>query len=52
MVSKRFRVLENVMLLNPEKATCVTLACYILHNIIKEKDETLNNIYEECLVQT
>lgn len=51
MVSKRFQVLENVMLLDPRKATTVTLACCILHNIIREKDGTVSDIHEELLTQ-
>ena len=49
MLTKKFRVLENVMLVGPEKATTITLACCILHNIVREKEGTLQDIHEELL---
>lgn len=49
MLTKKFRVLENVMLVSPEKATTITLACCILHNIVREKEGTLQDIHEELL---
>lgn len=49
MLTKKFRVLENSMLLGPEKATSITLACCILHNLIREKEGKISDIHEELL---
>lgn len=49
MLVKKFRVLEHSMLLDPEKATNVTLACCILHNIVREREGVLRDVHEELL---
>ncbi|XP_026819313.1 uncharacterized protein LOC113557976 [Rhopalosiphum maidis] len=49
---KRFNVLENKMLVFPEKATIITKACYILHNIIMDKEGASSEIHDELQLQT
>jgi hypothetical protein len=49
---KRFNVLENKMLIFPEKATIITKACCILHNIIMDKEGAPSEIQGELQLQT
>jgi len=49
---KRFNVLENKMLVFPEKATIITKACCILHNIIMDKEGAPSEIQDELQLQT
>lgn len=39
IMSARFRVLQNTIQLDPEKATSVTLACCYLHNFLRKKSK-------------
>lgn len=52
MLTRKFRVLANNMLLDPDKATDITLACCILHNVILEKEGRMCDIHEELLQLT
>lgn len=47
ILTKRFNVFENKMLVHPEKATLITQAAYVLHNIIMDKESTLTDIHNE-----
>lgn len=47
MITKRFRVLEKIMLLSPDKAGIVTMAACILHNFIRKKEGTITDICNE-----
>lgn len=49
MMTKKFRVLEHSMLLEPHKATDITLACCILHNVIREREGAIRDVHEELL---
>lgn len=46
---KRFRILENVMLLSPENAETIVKACCILHNAIRSKEGAVADIEMELL---
>lgn len=47
ILTKRFNVFENKMLVNPEKATIITQAACVLHNLIMDKEHNLNDIHNE-----
>jgi hypothetical protein len=49
---KRFNVLENKMLVFPEKATIITKAYCILHNLIMDKEGVPTEIQDELQLQT
>lgn len=38
ILTKRFNIFENKMLVNPEKATIITQAACVLHNLIIDKN--------------
>jgi hypothetical protein len=40
------------MLLDPHTATDITLACCILHNLIRERKGTITDVHEELLQLT
>jgi len=40
-------VFENKMLVNPEKATIITQAACVLHNLIMDKEHKLTDIHNE-----
>lgn len=44
---KRFNVLENKMLVGPEKATKITRAICVLHNLIMTREVNLTEIHNE-----
>jgi len=47
ILTKRFNVFENKMLVNPEKATIITQAACVLHNLIMDKEHNLTDIHNE-----
>lgn len=47
ILTKRFNVFENKMLVNPEKATIITQAACVLHNLIMDKEQNLTDIHNE-----
>lgn len=49
MLTKRFRIFESAMLLGPEKAALITMTCCVLHNMIRERTGTLEEIHIELL---
>jgi len=44
---KRFNVLENNMLVSPEKATKMTQAICVLHNLIMTREVNLAQVHNE-----
>lgn len=49
---KRFNVLENKMLVFPEKASIIVKACCLLHNIIMDREGVLSEIQDELQLET
>lgn len=49
---KRFNILENKMLVFPEKASIITKACCILHNIITDKEGVPSEIQDKLQFET
>lgn len=50
MLTKKFRIFETSMLLQPENAELVTLACCVLHNMIREREGSVSDIHEQLLL--
>ncbi|KAJ8929485.1 hypothetical protein NQ314_017817 [Rhamnusium bicolor] len=49
LLTKKFRIFETTMLLSPENAELVTLACCVLHNMLREREGSVSAIHEELL---
>lgn len=49
ILTKKFRVFESAILVSPEKATIITLACCVLHNMIRDKEGHLVDIHRFLL---
>lgn len=52
MIVKKFRVLEQAMLVHPDKTKSIVLACCVLHNFIRKQEGKLAEIYVELLTLT
>jgi hypothetical protein len=52
ILTKRFNVFENKMLVHPDKATVITQAACVLHNIIMDKESNLTDIHNEIETTT
>jgi len=52
ILTKRFNVFENKMLVHPDKAAVITQAAYTLHNIIKDKESNLTDIHNDIETTT
>lgn len=49
MLTKKFRVFESAMLVNPDKATIITKACCALHNMIQDREGNIANVHDFLL---
>lgn len=49
MMVRKFRVLEQTMLVHPEVTKKVVLACCVLHNYIRKREGKLAEVFEEVL---
>lgn len=49
ILTKKFRVFETTMLVTPETANKITLACCVLHNMLREKEGKPSDIHQELL---
>jgi hypothetical protein len=52
ILTKRFNVFENKMLVHPDKATIITQTACVLHNIIMDKESNLTDIHNEIETTT
>lgn len=51
MLAKKFRIFESAMLVGPDKATIITQACCLLHNMVREREGNSADIHQELLTQ-
>jgi len=49
MMSKKFHILQRSMLVHPDFATTITLACCVLHNMIRMKEGIINDVHSEMI---
>lgn len=49
MMSKKFHILQRPMLVHPDFATIITLACCVLHNMIRKKEGIINDVHSEMI---
>ncbi|RZF37589.1 hypothetical protein LSTR_LSTR003154 [Laodelphax striatellus] len=49
MMAKKFRVFELAMLTHPDKTKIIVLACCVLHNVIRVKEGTMSQVYDEMM---
>lgn len=47
MMAKKFRIFETSFLVHPDVTKDVVLACCALHNLIREKEGNLREVYDE-----
>lgn len=52
ILTKRFNVFENKMLVHPDKAAVIKQAACALHNIIMDKERNLTDIHNEIETTT
>lgn len=49
MMTKKFRIFELAMLTHPDKTNIFVLACCVLHNVIRVKEGTMSQVYDDMM---
>lgn len=49
MMAKKFRVFQVAMLVHPNVTKHIVLACCVLHNVIREKEGKLSEVFDEIM---